>query len=505
MSLTPYPIPVFGGLNLVDDPEEVGATQAIDLLNVDLDKQGKGRIRSRDGYLQFTAVASTHEFDTISPHYEIGGTKQILAGLRDNGTQAYYGAYSSAGVVVNLQAFATTDVVDTDFCRFGGPSAEVTYIVSWESTARTTTNDSYRWDGGFFNTAELRLGGTGNFWPFALEIKAGENRLVAAYPTANNSRIGFSDPGAPETFGGLNYVDLTPGDGERITALCSWRELVFAFKESKFFVFGQTTTSTTGTPVFNYRPVYSGVGTIGRACAVSSPAGVYFLSRRGIYLTNGNDPVLVSRAIDPIFQGGLVSPFSSYGLNYAAIDRCALHWHAERLYFSYPSGTSTVNNRVLVFDPKNNYWTIWDMPANKFCTFRPDDAEELMFGVATGLNPPNHIHRHSSAYDDDDGTAIASHYQSGFYEINPGMKTTTRWTELWGSGALTYEMFTDHSSTDPLTRSESITLGTAPQVIRAYHNKSYMGDLFSHKFSSDGATWSLNRIEHQSQFGSQPQ
>lgn len=501
MTLTPYSIPVFGGLNLIDDPEEVGAKEAIDILNVDLDKPGLSHIRRRDGYTNFTQTPdTTHEYDSVAPFYKINGTKQMLNSKRDDGTDARYVAYTDAGVFIADQVI-TDDVVDTDFCRFGGPNSEVIYIASWENTARVFANDSYKWDGTTFSTAELRLGGVGNFYPFALEVKAGENRLVAAYARANNSRIGFSDPGTPEVFGTNNFVDLTPGDGERITALCSWREMVFAFKETKFFIFTETTTSGTGTPIFNYRPVYSGVGTVGRACAVSSPAGVYFLSRRGIYLTSGGDPVLISRAIDPIFQGGLKPPFSSEGLNFAAVDRCALHWHSERLYFSYPSGSSTINDRILVYDPKNNYWTLWDIPANKMCTFRPDDEEELLFSYATG---ENHIGRHSSAYTTDAGVAIPSVYQSGFYGINPGQKTTTRWTEIWGTGQFNFDILTDHAPTDPLGRGGAVTLGTAPQVARGFHLKSYMGDVFSHKLTSDGDSWSLNRIEHQSAFGSQP-
>jgi hypothetical protein len=493
MSLSSYPIPSFGGLNLIGDPEEVGAQEAIDILNIDLDKPGVSHIRTRDGYTNFTATPdTTHEYDSISPFYKTDGTKQMLLAKYYDGTDARYAAYTSAGVfIADTVLAATRECVDTDFCRYGGPSAEVVYVLSWRSAARTIANNPYKWDGA----AWTDLGG--GVFPqgaYALEVQATDNRLVATSSVSNYSRVRFSDAGAPETWTSTSFVDLTPGDGERITALCSWRELVFAFKESKFFIFTGNSPGSLGLPDFNYRSVYGGTGCIGRACAIATPAGVYFLSRRGIYITNGDDPMLVSRAIDPIFQGGVKPPFSSTNeLNYDAIDKCAFHWHQERLYFSYPAGSSTVNNRILVYDPKNSYWTLWDIGANRMCTFRPDDEEELMFTYSTGLN---HIGRHSSAYTTDAGTDIAAQYQSGFYQLAPGGKATTRWTKIWGTGEPTFVMYNDHVSSDSLSRSGTVTLGTSPQVAKGYHLKSYMGELFSHRFSSTSGAWSINRVEH---------
>ncbi|MBW3593776.1 MAG: hypothetical protein KY396_08780 [Actinobacteria bacterium] len=52
--MQPYaqqPVVEFGGLNLRDDPQEVGWQGAIDLLNIDLDR--RGRVRQRDGVAVF--------------------------------------------------------------------------------------------------------------------------------------------------------------------------------------------------------------------------------------------------------------------------------------------------------------------------------------------------------------------------------------------------------------------------------------------------------------------
>jgi hypothetical protein len=101
------------------------------------------------------------------------------------------------------------------------------------------------------------------------------NRLIATafgtqanagpggFPT-NPSRWFASNPGQPEVWEtdgnaspirGRNFGDLTPGDGEQIMTAVTWRELVFIFKETKFFVLWGESTNTDGTPIFNFREV----------------------------------------------------------------------------------------------------------------------------------------------------------------------------------------------------------------------------------------------------------
>jgi hypothetical protein len=56
-----YALQTFGGLDLRADPEETN--RAVDLLNVDLDRDG--RVRSRDGYSKLTAAAGATRYDTV--------------------------------------------------------------------------------------------------------------------------------------------------------------------------------------------------------------------------------------------------------------------------------------------------------------------------------------------------------------------------------------------------------------------------------------------------------
>lgn len=480
--MTQVPFHDYPGLDL---RASVDTSACIDLLNVDLDVRGV--VRSRDGFDNFSASASVSRFDGLSPFYRSNGSRQLLA---SSGVGQFYTAYDTSGAPIASQATGVT-FEQASFVRFGGPSAEVAYTYSLVPTPIDSTA-VYKWDGATWSAAAgVRLGGAG-YYPFAMDVSSTDNRLVGAFPNSQGSRVGFSNAGVPETWDATNFVDVTPGDGERITALVSWRELVFVFKETKFFVFTGTSTSGTGTPVFNYRPVACGVGALGRGCVTTSPSGVYFLSRRGIYRTTGNDPTLVSRAIDPIFRGGESAFYLGGTLNHAAINKCSLAWHDERLYFAFPSGSSTVNNRVLVFDPEGDYWVIWDIPAADLTSFRIGDLAELLFSYSTGSN---HIGRLAAAYTDDDGTPIASRYRTGFYDMSIEEEKTINRAMVWGWGEVDYSLSRNFGA---LGTASTLTLGTNPAIARADVTLGETGSVFSHQFQAS-APWRIYRFTQDQQ------
>jgi hypothetical protein len=96
--------------------------------------------------------------------------------------------------------------------------------------------------------------------------------------------------------------------------------------------------------------------------------GVYFLSRKGVYRTQGQEPQLLSDLIDPIFQTNLPLPifYANQGgvaINPQYLTNCAMTWHDERIYLAFTGTASTTNNRLLVYDPRYEWWSIWDIPA----------------------------------------------------------------------------------------------------------------------------------------------
>lgn len=414
-----------GGLSLTDGADVVGPDQAVDLMNVIFLPQGG--VAQRSGYQRFTSAELTNRIDSLGAYYTSAGARVLIAG---NGNRLD---------ALNTSGTSTANVAPTAsphyFARFGAPGSEHLYIANGTDTVR-------RWEGAAFATPAY----TGTT-PTAkyLAVSSVDNRLVAARTAANPDRVLFSDPGVPTTFGANNYVDLHPGSGEPITALVAWREYVLAFKETEFFVFYGTSTSSTGTPIFNYRPVSANAGSVGAAC--SSPDGVYFLDRRGVWLTTGGEPKLVSGQLDPLFLGGVSLYYTGGVADTSLLSSARLWWAQGRLYLAFSTGTA--NNRLAVYSPRQGWWTLFDIPASAICSFRTGTREEVVFSYATGLK---HIGRYfeGSGYMADDltttgtgGTAISSRWRQGWIDYGTQDQKGVRQTMLWGEGVAQFAISRD--------------------------------------------------------------
>ncbi|HEY3186344.1 MAG TPA: hypothetical protein VGJ70_02640, partial [Solirubrobacteraceae bacterium] len=269
-----------GGLNLRDKADAVGDKEAMDLLNVDFTE--RGAVRQRDGYADLTAADLAQRVDSLAPYYSAAGVRQLIAGC---GTRLE--VLDAAGAPVQAQSGLFGG--PWTFARFGDPTHEYLYCangldplqrwngLTWAGGSVLATVD------GVANVAMPRAGAicVTASTPGSTSGTNASNRLVAtAYGTQLNagpggtvstpSRVHFSNPGQPELWEtdgfvgppgrGRNFVDLTPGDGERIMAAVSWRELVFIFKETKFFVLWGEGTAADGTPTFQIREVVNAVG-----------------------------------------------------------------------------------------------------------------------------------------------------------------------------------------------------------------------------------------------------
>lgn len=414
-----------GGLSLTDGADVVGVDQAVDLMNVLF--LPKGGMRQRDGYQRFSSAELTNRVDSLAAYYTVAGARVLIAG---NGNRLD---------ALNTSGASTTSVATTAsphyFTRFGAPGNEHMYIANGTDTVRL-------WNGTAFSTpAYTGTTPTGKF----LAVQAVDNRLVCASTPANKDRVLFSDPGVPTTFGANNYVDLHPGSGESITALVAWREFVFAFKETEFFVFYGTSKDNTGQPVFNFRPVSATAGSVGAAC--SSPDGVYFLDRRGVYVTTGGEPRLISGALDPLFLGGSSLYYTGGVIDTSLLSSARLWWAQGRLYLAF--ATASANDRLAVYSPRDGWWTLFDMPVAAMCSFRPSTRDELVFGYASGLK---HVARYfeGSGYLADDltttgtgGTAISSRWRQGWIDYGSQDQKSLRQTKLWGEGIADFAVSRD--------------------------------------------------------------
>lgn len=513
--LTSYPFQGFGkGLNLRDKPDAIDPAEAIDLLNVSF--SDRGAIEQRPGYDNLTGSALTNRVASLEPFYTSSGTKQLLAGC---GTRLE--ALEASGAV-KASATGLTNAV-WDFVRFGKPNAEVAYAGNGTDTLR-------KWDGASWTAPTATVDGEAAkampkagalaVWP------AGGNRLVATGfstttggpngATSSPDHVWFSDPGNPEAWHTKtpeeNDVQLMPGNGEPIKAVIAWRELLFVFKETVFFVFYGVGVNTEGSPEFLFRAVEAGVGMVSPRAVCVHRTGVYFMSRQGVYRTTGEEPELISSLIEPLWTGD-VSPFFKGGvIAQGSITECAMGVHQDRIYLSYP--TISANNRTLVYDPKYDWWSLYTIPASCLASFRPSSSPELVFGYASG---EKYVGRHTFGYTNDDGTAIESFWRSGWFDLaNPDVKTL-RSAKVWGSGIVEMDRDSDFligagpsEKLEMIAESGSVLGGegilggegflgdTAQDLVEAYLGTDVRGTVFSVYFNNTtlNQDWSIHRIDH---------
>lgn len=502
MSYEAIPFPSFGnGLNLRDKVDAVDEAEAIDLLNVVFTE--RGAVKQRDGYVTFTSVALTNAAESLHPFYTTSGTKQLIVGA---GTRLE--ALNTSGAIVASQT-ALTDGT-WDFARFAAPGSELIYagqgndlLQKWNGTTWASVASTPK--AGSLAVMSVEQG---------VRMVAGRFNTTTGGPdgsagSSNPSRVYFSDPADPETWGVTNFVDFAPGDGEKVQAVVAWREFVFIFKETKFFVVYDTTEDAEGGPVFLWRAVDTGIGVASPRAVAVDDSGLYFMGRDGVYRTTGGEPELLSSAIDPIFKGGASAFYTGGILNHTQITKCAMGFHEEFLYLGFPTGTD--NDRVLVYDPRFNWWSLYDFPAACFASFRVSDEEDLMFGFSSGTND---IGRHNKDQTSDDGTAIASRWRSGWFDYDLPERKRIRETKVWGSGKNFVAVAPDFQNgvgalseldmTDPSvdewggTTWDGGEWAQPLELVPVLRRRGVRGTVFSTYFENSilNQSWAVHRLQH---------
>jgi hypothetical protein len=422
-------------VNLVEKVDAVKPDEAVDLLNVLFTQ--RGTIESRPGYNNLTGSELTNRVESLSPYYTASGTRQLVAGCGSR-----LETISTAGAVV---ASATgLSGGPWDFTRFGKPNEEAVY-------AGNGTDSLRKWDGSNWTNPTITVDGVGA----KTGVKAGSlctlpayNRLVCgAFSTktggpggaeSSPSHVYFSEEGNPEAFESTAYIQFTPGDGEKVLAVVTWREFVFVFKESKFFVITDQARDSENKPEFVFQTIETGVGLASPRAVCIHQSGVYFMGRGGVYRTTGQEPEQISNRVEPIWSGDTSLFYKQGTLVFSAIQNCAMETWDEKIYLTFP--TAEAANRQLVYSPDYKWWSILNLPASCFATFRVENETELVFGYSSGEKM---IGRHKTDYKNDDGAAIKERWRSGWFDLGSADVKKIRAGKAWGTGKVTVEIDKD--------------------------------------------------------------
>lgn len=432
----------FHGLRLDADPLELGWDAAADGWNFDLSPDGL--LKPRLGF-ELHDLSSTH-FVLPTLLYSLPNANRLMVA---DGFVGSIDVYDNAGTLVASNTAGTPTTTNT-------------------ITAVDANNGTYVSDGAaprFINSS-----GAISVPAFTGHTPSGEHMAITPLDgrlVVNDGadRIRFSNAGTPTTFNTDDWLDLNPGDGERIRSIVTWREFVFIFKQTNAWVYYGTSVDTTGGAVFEVRPIANipAVFPGGMPVAVGRD-GVYYLGRGGIYVTTGSTPRKISQALDPVFsslstQQSVSSPNPGKP-DYTVPSRPYVYWADDRLYIAYATEDSfSTNDRIAVWDQRLDEWMIWrrdtiadtglagvsaitTQPINSSDGLNPQLLIAMPEYTPGGIQPPTpaNVASMTNASALDDSLSFAWSYVSGYTDFGSVAEKVARRTDIYGTGNLRFNL-----------------------------------------------------------------
>ena len=244
--------------------------------------------------------------------------------------------------------------------------------------------------------------------PQAAFIAAHKNRLFMA----KDSRLYFSELLDIETWPVLNFIDISPNDGDVINGLIVYGDyLVIAKKHSIWMLSGE------GPSTFMVKRIHSDKGVYAPRSLIVVDGNLCFVANDGIYLSDLTQTVLISERIRKYWES----------LNPRRIKQAASYYTENKLYVSVAEGSSLINNSVIVFDTLRQAFTGirsgWNV--NCWLKFYEADKKISLFGHSN-IGQVSEINTGYS----DNGDVYYSVWKSKEFDFGSG-ESYKRWNRVY--------------------------------------------------------------------------
>jgi hypothetical protein len=221
-----------------------------------------------------------------------------------------------------------------------------------------------KWDG---TAAVATLGGSP---PHGQYVAAHKNYLFQAHTTANPSRLHFSDIINLESWPALNFIDISPNDGDWITGLLPFDDyLIITKQRSVWALVGD------GTSDFAVKRIHSGIGCVSPRSLVRMGELFGFAYTEGYYLSDITKPTLITERLKDTWAA----------LNRRRLNQIAAEFFDHKLRIDVPNGASTTNNLRIVYDSIRKALLLEEMDNHASCYTKYTEAgqEVLLYGHST--------------------------------------------------------------------------------------------------------------------------
>lgn len=207
---------------------------------------------------------------------------------------------------------------------------------------------------------------------------------ILAWSTKDHpARLFWTDAGKPWAFYGAADPDVgnwedAGDDSDELLTVTLHKQMAILYKQRSIW-------RLPGDPV-TADPVQanSNVGLVGPNAVVSAGAIDYFVGAEGVYEFNGDYETKISGAIDGIFKNDYVllgGENAILPIAQGAIGTCTLALRGDRLRLSYPEGSSSTPNKVLIYH----------VPSGRWMQESYDGLASPAFQVMTDEGPGRHL------------------------------------------------------------------------------------------------------------------
>lgn len=204
------------------------------------------------------------------------------------------------------------------------------------------------------------------------------------------------------------YAEIESPDGETLNALKAGLGRLVIFKPSAMY-------ELRGYAPSDYRvdPITTDIGVINNQCIAVLQSGMYFLDDGGVYLYRGD-------GVAP--QKGFSKPIQWYidNMNQSAKSKCSVGTDGKLLFVSIPMNSSTQPDTLLVYDPEEKTWDVWNGHST---------VHFANLGINTYLGDYNGSVRQLGG-STDAGTAISAKWVSKPFTAS-SLSQKMRWMRFW--------------------------------------------------------------------------
>lgn len=326
-----------GGQNSNALADLLTPNQGTSVSNVSISRPGKATKRKGQGvFIQDVGSTPFTGLGRYDP--EIGSSYIVVASGSSIVTAV---STASLWTPINLASPLSVNVNRTEFVQ----ANDLFFILNGVDNTAWYDGSIFTLGNGYDNASPPR--GTTAAWV--------NNRLFVAGDTSNPDWVYFSNSIEPRTFQANNIRRVNTGDGQIIQHLEPFRlNEVVIYKERSIYILDLTDDGADGdaTDDWSIQPISNSVGLAAPRAIVNLGNDQWFLSSNPIAIRSlgrtAFDKILVdivSRSIQDIFD--CTGPLC---INKEQIELATATVFENKFFLAIPTGSSTINNTVLVFD-----------------------------------------------------------------------------------------------------------------------------------------------------------